>query len=406
MKIPLVTYWNYGKTFCSIEHVRNSEGKNSTYVLLANRKHDEFEIKKTFNVDSREEVTEHLPKNQHALLNISGSNVLVRSGTGTGNDISILTKAFPNLNIDEFYYQILRSGDLNIIFICRKDYVEKVIDSFEKQGVQIIGFSLEFSAVSNILPILKYEKISLPRYSLSLQDDNITGFEKTQDQEENISIDIEDITIQNNYLNSLALLFSYFLPSQIIKSNFEDRNKELRKLHKEKNFFRKGLATGVGVLLVALLINFFLFSAYYKKLQEVQQRHNITLSQKETTDQKLKEIKEKENLVANIIKNSNSRSTFFLNQITGTVPESFLLSELSYQPLQKKIKPGEPVSLDRNQIRISGEIENEEEFSTWITRLEQTPWVEKTDVTDFSFKSRGISEFSLVLHIIADDSKK
>lgn len=403
MIFSLDTMLTFGREYCSVDHRTNSTGVPVIFALTAIKKKQEFEVKETFKIDSVSELSKKLSRDQHCFLTLSGNQVLVRSTSTSGTDIKIIRTAFPNIDINEFYYQILKTTTENIVALCRKEHIKQIFKSYKKNGIHLIGFSLSFFSIQHLFELIKDEEIQISNYLIRKKQENIVSFEKS-DQEDEKMYHIAGTSINSPFLLPLGSLFNYELNFPNSASNFEDRNIELRKEFKQIVFFRKGLATGVGIILLSLLINFFLFSTFYSELQELKAQHQTELTQKEAFEKKHSRIVEKEKTVTNIFNNSNSKSTFYLNSLINTTPGSLLLTELNYQPLKKQVKENEFIILEKRTIRIAGESNNENELSQWIKELEETTWIEEVKVSDFSYNTVSRSNFALTLKLPKDET--
>lgn len=404
MASSFVSYWNYGKKYCGIEYRSSlNEGLNFS-ILSAIKKKGEFEIETSFQATDPEKCARKLPKNQHAYLCITGNNVLLKSTEMTGPDVKVVSAAFPNLDLNDFYFEILPASIGSIVALCRREQVHHIIASFAEQNIRVVGFSLGFASVQNLLGIIKQNEIFLSTYSIIIKEKKIVSFKKEEKEQAEANYTIGDTNISSRFLLSLSAIFNYSGGTIYSQSNFDEKNLQLKKEHHQKIFFRKGLATAVVLLLSMLLINFLIFSSYYAELQQMSGRHSVEISQKQAYDRKFLELNEKEKIMENIFNNSNSRSSFFLNRLINEKPSSVLLNEYTYQPLQKKIKDKEPISLETNLIRIAGESKNEEDFSNWIKNLEKNPWIVEVKVSDFGYSSPGISEFHLTLKLNDDET--
>ncbi len=404
MDFSLASYWNYGTKYCSLEHCSHAEGESSIYALVALKKNGEFEIKKTYTGISPEKITTKLKKNQHGFLTLTGNQVLIRATSTSGNDAKIIGSAFPNIDHTDFYYQILKSASQNFVAVCRKDYVQNVIKIYKENNLEIIGFSLGFFTIGNLLQLFKEEAIQLATYAVTIADHEITTYQKTDPLREEENYLLEDTRISSNFLLPLAGLFSYESLPFNVTSNTQEANDELRKEHRQKVFFRKALQLGTALCLTALLINFILFSTYHSNYQNLSERYQAELSQKQAYDEKLSEISEKEITVKNILNNSSSKSTYFLNRIIHSKPSSIILSEFTYQPLEKQVKDREAIKLNKNKVRISGDSSNEAEFSNWIKTLEGMAWIKEIEVAGFSYKSSQNSGFSIIITLDEDET--
>lgn len=404
MVASLVTYWNYGSKYCGIEYSSMVNGRNRIFVLTAKRKSGEFEVEETFDADKVEICAKKLGKNQHAFLCITSNQVLIKQTTSTGPAAKIVSSAFPNVDLNEFYYEIHPTSYGSTVALCRRELVHEIISSFEEQNIRIIGFSLGFFSLQNLLGIIKEQEVQLPSFTLHTNGREIISFDRAGQGNEKTDFTIGDTTVNSEFLLPLAALFNYHTGNLHTTSNCKDNNLDLRKDHLQHVFFRKGLATAVGLLLVMLLINFFFFSSYYSELQQMTGRHEMEISQRLAYDEKYKEVLEKEKIVEKILNNSNSQASFYLNRLILTMPGSVLFNQLHYQPLQKQIKEKEPIKIEKNTILLGGESTNENEFSQWIRELEEISWIKEVKVSNYGYSSPGTSEFLLILKLKEDEA--
>lgn len=404
MLSSFLSYWNYGRKYCGIEFNSTPEGQRKISVLTAIRKNEEFEVESSFHTDNLEECPQQLKKNQHAFLCITGNQVLIKCTQTTGAVAKIISSAFPNVDLNEFYFETLQTPTGSIVALCRKEQVHKVFSFFEKNNIRIIGFSLGFFSIRNLLGEIEKEEISFSGYSITTHKNKIVSFKRSPKAQEEVNYSIGDTRVISTFLLPLCAIFNYPKGNIHTLTNFTDTNQELKKEHHQKIFFRKGLSTAVTLLLVLLLFNFILYSGYYSEFQALTAKHQAELFQKQANDEKRLQIAEKENIVRNIFNNSNSRSSFYLNQLTANKPSSVLLSELTYQPLQKQVKEKDPVSLEKDILRIAGEIKNKNDFSQWIKELEETKWIKEVQVSDFSYNSAGSSQFIMNINLKEDET--
>lgn len=402
----LRTYWNYGKEFTSIEHCSKADGTFLIYTLTAKKKNGEYHIQKTSKDKSVKNVAKQLNKNQHLILNITGSQVLIRATGSSGNDLKILGSAFPNLDTNEFYYQILRTSSQCFVALCRKEFVEETLKLYKATNLEIISFSLGFFTIQHLINSFPEQIIQLPSYSLITKEKEIISFEKNDKPLIPIEYSIDDTLVNSDYLLPLSGLFSYEGNPENLSSNFSENNTSLKKDQNQKVFFRKFVWVGSIFLLTILLLNFIFFTNYYSDYQRLNDEYQAELIQKGISDEKMKTILEKEKLVTKILNNGKSRISFFLNRTIVSQPASIVLYEFTYQPLKGQIKENESIKLVKDQISISGESADDKEFSTWLKLLEEMGWIKKVEVAEYSYKISGITEFKLMLTITSNETTK
>ena len=158
-----------------------------------------------------------------------------------------------------------------------------------------------------------------------------------------------------------------------------------------------GLQWGLGFLLTLLLVNFMLFSHYRSKTLDAD--GFIDPAQQASLLKQVRErVEVKENKLQALMGSSNSRATYYLDQIAEGLPESILLDVLTYQPLTRPIQEDKPISLAADHIIISGQTNNKMEFSGWTAKLESMEWVQEVEIERYEYTSGTVNNFSLKLY--------
>lgn len=401
MLSKLRSYWKYGSTFCGIE-LTTVEGGEKVFGATAKKRQGEFTDLK-FLQFSLTDIDKNLPKQQHCFLVINSDKVLIKAIPSQESDLKTVSTAFPGLSLTDFYYEILKTPHNSIVSICRKDYVQNVLVALERQQIHVLGFHLGITPLQVLVPLLKKDEVSIPRYQIGIEDNNISNLVSNEHQN-GLTYELEDIKVASEHLLSLALLFNYTGAAFNSSNNFAEENKNLSKLHQEKVFFKKGMFLGVGLLLISLLVNTFFFNAYFKREQQLYEESVFMESQQKGMEGKLEIVSKKEQLVDHILNSGTSKSSYYLNRIVAVKPSSIGFSDIQYQPLGRSIRPDKPIEYSQNNIVVSGESKDKDDFSHWITDLGKLKWVEKASVIHYGNAGRGLSSFSITI-AIKDESK-
>jgi Tfp pilus assembly protein PilN len=169
----------------------------------------------------------------------------------------------------------------------------------------------------------------------------------------------------------------------------------------QSSFFSKGFKVMVGFILGILLVNFLIFNHYFKKEQEVSASLEMNRNYIEKIKSLKEDIKTKEERVKIFSRTNASKSSILLNEITKNIPTSILLKNLSYHPLQKKIKEKEPILTDDNALIISGESIDRTAFTNWITYLENLTWISSVSIVKYG--NENGKEESFEIKVILND---
>jgi Tfp pilus assembly protein PilN len=391
----LKTYFLYGNTYCGIEH--NSQ--QTIEVLVLQKRKGEVEIGDAFSAKTIEETVKKLPKKQHVFLIVNNDAVLSKSiESNEKQSKRLLYEAFPNLKINDFYYEIQSNGSFHHIAICRKSTVNTLLEAYKKHTINIIGFSLGNGMTAIVNDFMEESSYNTSNALLAQENNQITEISLVDDVLKRSYI-LNGLELKNTQLLTFGGVLSYMLKSKKTISNFEAEEVKFIQDFQQKRFFSQFLLFGLGFFLVLLLVNFFLFNSYYNAVESMKQTASLNSSQKEKL-LKLKAVTdEKQKMVDDILKNSSSKSSYYIDRIANLLPNTIQLAELTYQPITKRIKKNKPISLLQNELYISGISTDSDAFSDWIQTLENIEWIVNVTVVNYSSQSKSVTEFSLKIQL-------
>ena len=180
------------------------------------------------------------------------------------------------------------------------------------------------------------------------------------------------------------------------EGNLTEKNNSLKNEFYQQRFSHLFIPSAISFIFIILLLNFLFFNIYYNDVQKLEETSSINQSAKQKLQALTLEVNKKEKLVQNVINNSSSNSSYFVNTIIQKLPSTILLKKLEYQPLQRNIKEDDIIQLLKKQIEIEGNSNNKNNFSDWVNELEKIEWVNKVSITNYSDESTSsTSNFSL-----------
>lgn len=393
-----ISYFQFGNRFCGVEHA-SVNGNETIYVTILKKVKKELVVDDSFSEKSIKQALEKLPKSQHIFLVVNNDQVLTKVvDSREGEDLSLVNTAFPNINISDFYYEIIKQNTKSFISICRKSYVDNLVSEYLKNGYYIINFSLGNSILSTTINYIEATTITTSNALIVKTSHEIESIDFV-DIVENNRYDINGLETSNHHVLSLSSALTSVLGNYNTIVNYEDEKEDLKNTFKQSRFFSQFLKIGLIFILGALLINFFFFNYYYGEVELL----NQTSQQNQTTKTKIIKLKEDvskvEKMTNDMLKSSTSKSSFYMDAIVNSLPESILLAQINYQPLEKSIKPKKAIVLENSVIIVSGVSNDSELYSNWIINLENKAWIDKVEVEKYSDSYRGKSEFSIKIHI-------
>lgn len=396
----IFTYLEYGSSFCGIEHTTKN-GVDTIYTTVLKQSKTELDIESAFQADNIENVVAKLPKNQHAVLIINNDKVLSKTiESEQSKALKLVYKAFPNINLEEFYFEVLSEKSKHFVSLCRKDYIQSILNAYSKNKISIIDISLGNNLVSVLKTYIKTDSITTSNSRINLADNQITQIEKEVVNSEDY--EINGLKISNEHLLSFAGALQSVIKNSTTRTNFETKKESLVSDFNQKRFLNQFLKFGGIFILGILLLNFFVFNHYFNTVNNLKQVSELNLSTKQKIITLKESVSKKQKMVDDLLKSNGSKSSFYSNSIMQSLPKSILLSEFNYQPLQKRIKADKDIQLENNSIVVSGTSNDSALFSSWISLLEKKEWIDKVDITDYASASKATSSFKIKITLAND----
>ncbi|MCK0160142.1 hypothetical protein [Allomuricauda sp. F6463D] len=299
--------------------------------------------------------------------------------------------AFPNLDLEQFYYQILDDSKLRMVSMAKRSVVEEHLVELKEMGIVPTGLSLGVSGLSPSISFLE-SPIRGSNFSFHVKVDG--EFELSQQvPAADMETDIQGLRLPTTHLLSFSQILGHIQGSAPY-SNLEDVNTEMDNHFKNQRFYQKGLQWGLGILLGVLLVNFLLFAHYRSKTMTSE--GPIDPEQQARMLQNIQErVDTKENKLKALLGTSRSRTTYYMDRIGEGLPESILLDILAYQPLTRPVQPDKSIRTAGDQIRISGQTNNKEAFAEWTALLESMEWVGNLEIERYEYTSNTVDNFSI-----------
>ncbi|WP_347922497.1 hypothetical protein [Pontimicrobium sp. SW4] len=392
----VVSHFLYGHLFCSLEH-SSQNGNDVIYGLILKKNKNEIDIHSNIEEKNVDAISKKLKNGQHVSLIINNDQVLTKSIANNDlDDIKLIYSAFPNIKIDDIYYEILRQQSVSYISICRKSYVEGLVQEYAILSINIINIFLGNSIISSILKHIESDKILTSNAIISTRNSKIENVQKIT-EEKTITYNVNGIKSSSRELLSLAGALQTIVNQKITSSNLNILKEFQINRFKEIRFFKLFSSSAIAFFLVVLLINFLFYNNYYTKVNSLSliSNSNQTLQQKIIT--LTNEVDEIQKITEDLLAISNSKSSYFINDIIKSIPETILFSNLDYHPLSKKIQKNKLIEVDSESIFLTGESIHSDNFTKWINDLERKKWINTITVSDYNDITNSKANFKVII---------
>lgn len=398
MKDKFISYLTYGNRFYSVEQTLVN-GNAVYYGIELKKSKNQVEVEHNFQYDNLNEVSRHIPKCKAVFLVINNDFIITKKIKSVDTEIlRLVHQAFPNIKIDDFYYEVLKQNNIHFVSICRKMYLDKLLNDYHLNNISVVDFSLGNLMLSSIANLISEKVIYTINARITKEDNQIHSIDIAEDLTDS-SYTFNDTNLTNKELLNFSSALSLITNKKQTVSAFNNKEQVLMSRFKEKRFFTQFTKTGLSFLFMALLINFFLFSNYYDKANRLRETSQVLETSKSNIMSLSTKVKKSQKLVEDVLKTNASRSSFYADALIKDIPESIVLTQLNYQPLLKKIKADKPIDNDANIIIVSGTSSERILVSEWISTLETMNWIQYIEILSFDDTQKSTSSFSFKIYI-------
>lgn len=379
------------------------DGKPAFQWVELHKKKKEIILINSVSFHSFEELLKTVPKKAGITLIIDNEHVITRWVTQATREIEGLTSsAFPNIRQEDFYQSGWKTPEGVLLSICRKSYIEECINTYISKEIHVHTTIIGNVGLSCIIPFLSNGVFFSENLKFSIEHNQVTHLEPVSDQPVSESYLVNGIHVPGKYLSSFSSGLTYFIgtsENQLESENLSLYNQQLHGSWLQQQWFSQGIKILVAGVLLILLINFYFFNYYFNKVNELEQTAGINRNTKDKLTELNQKVTETQKVVENILSNNTSKTSWYTNSIVHSIPETISFSEITYQPLLKKLRAKEAVTLQTDIITLTGNALQSSDFSNWVEALEELSWVQKAEVNAFSDLPDQTSSFTLTIYI-------
>lgn len=382
----------YNNIFCAVEHAVNAQGEEYYNYLLLKKKRNELLIEHKGTFFSNKELINFLNinKQKHLVLVVNNVQVLSKTINKPQENQNLLQLAYPNLNSKEFYHQYKNIGDQILVAIARKSYLDDLINIYTSEQISVLDFSLGSLSVFEIIDLFNLKEINTSNSKILVKSNNEFDLEFKHFSHKEYTVNGLDIN-SNNVL-TLGVIINFYLKANLYQNKIQFEH------FKNKTLFNKGYKVALIFCFFILLINFLVFSSYYKKITKLNSYIEMNSNAKEELKLLHEKVSEKENLLNQIQDYSSFTISKYIDEIVNEIPSTILLTDLNYQPFLNPVKENKEIKNELKTIKISGDFKVNSDISKWIDVLEKLNWVKEVSKLSIeNTKKTSKFNFSIII---------
>jgi len=381
-----------GTTYFGIEIVEYNY-KEQYSLLKIKQKKGELESVLETTTQKIEEIIACIDKRTSVFLTLNTSKVLKKQ-IAHENEVSdelLVIKAFPNLDLNNFYYQILKGKKESVVAITKKEYLDSYILQLQKKGVQVYSIALGVASLKSVSSFLQGTIYGFD-FRITLKEGLYEGYSLSEPNK-NEKYDINGLIVGNKYLLSFSHILAHLMDIKP-SSNFMDLNRSLNEDLMNSKVFHFMLNTSLAFCLLLLLVNFLLFSHYNSVNESLKNNLNSNALEESSLLHLKKRVQEKEEKLKLLANSKNSWTTLYFDELAKTVPHSIWLSNMAYQPLIAPVRENKLIQKSTKTLKVSGVTTDKEAFTLWLDKLESHKWIKTLEIVHYEYISSSSTNFT------------
>lgn len=393
----MLQYLLHRNKYCGVEHFTDVAGNNIYYFLELKKKKGDLFLVSSQKFYSIHELAKHLKK-KDVLVVINTDKVLtkIKSATKSLMNRKIWEICFPNLQEDEFFIESYQGQKYFFCSICRKDYINNLLNEYKKEGIKVIDFSIGSWCLHSIFPFMNKLDFCVHAYRIRVQEGEVYKISE---------IDfilrkyvVNGIKVSNDYFISLAAIISHYSRIRVWGGIDLWKAEGVLGDFIQKRLFNIGIR--VVITSTVLLLGWYLFLTYYYNREIEITKQKIT--QYEITPESLKQIKKElfnKQELQERLQNNFSNKAWVLNELAQTLPSSTGFTNIELCPLLMKPEENEIIRTDERTVIISGTTVDLKKLSNWVLQLEGEDWIRFVQIQDIGKDDYNKLDFKLLIQI-------
>ncbi len=386
--------------FISVEIILKEENKCVFQLLHVKLNGNSLSIEnKQFNLESFDELKEHLKKKIPLVLTLSGKGILIKEFDNLDKEQNIIRQILPNANTDDFSSQTwINEKGKTFCALTRNNLVESQIQRFTDEGYFVVGVNLACLTIASIIDLLDISttKISSYEYRLAVKENQIQSIITNKYRKSDLIYGLQGLNLESELIIAFSGFFSRFI--------LKDENIESSLISNSKSEFKNYTRFRIGkiILLAAsfsiLLINFFVFEHYFKKSNQLQSQLSVYSQTLKKKDDLQESLRRKEESIKTLGLKNNIKFSYVADHILKDMPSSIKLSLFDIQPKVKTRK--RELFFDERKILIKGSSHNTELLNQWIKKIKLNEWVKECSLSDYTYDEyKHLATFQLNIEL-------
>ena len=375
--------------------VQLNEGEPLFNYIILKKSKDEISFGKIGKrILSPADLAKEIGTRHPVLLHFTGKGILNRKIKREENyRHSILL----NAQLNDFYFSDYLEEKVVYSSVIRKTVVDDVMTQLARNKLNVIGISSGPFITVPFVSFFDRQTFVSDDVELFTEKGLIKSHQKIADPHGCVMIG--DTRIDFDVLGAVARGAAFFKDSGKLVLADDDPVflVNLEEAKQKSIFFRFGMFTMV-FFLALLAANYF----YLGHLNDKIENNFVILAEFEEQLGELSLLQEEKERKENLLRSSGLLSTrflsFYLAELSNSVPADISFETVTVRPLMNEIKKKQKIEFYDHLVQVTGYSKTSDILSRWIEELKKEEWLSKVDILDYTYE-KSVGNFELEIEV-------
>ncbi|RXR21258.1 hypothetical protein EQG63_04785 [Flavobacterium amnicola] len=302
-----------------------------------------------------------------------------------------------NIDYNSIYFTSYKTENSSFISFCRKNVIDEITSTFKSHNLQLVDVYVGSFLSSLLYKSIQENTILSGDLELEFEEDALVSFTKKETSPVPKKYTIGSDVIYNYELPLYGALVHFFITSKNVEKT-QNSNLTLEEVIYKKAFNYFGIFMLVAFF-TSLLFSYGLIQFYGSENNEL----NLQNTYSNQSYQKILNLEKQKQEKLNIINQSGTFSnkylSFYVYEISRSVPNTIALSELHVFPAGKEIKAEKKINFESNTIRVKGSTYNEDDLNQWLKSVKENNWVRNFEIVSLKKDKNNATLFEIKITI-------
>ncbi|MBD80176.1 MAG: hypothetical protein CL840_14780 [Crocinitomicaceae bacterium] len=326
-------------------------------------------------------------------ITITGKGVLRKIISSEKAGIALIKEAFPQISVDDFYYQADQIPQGYLVSIVRKSQLSEILNPESSLIQRMVSLNL---GVGSFIKLFE-KNVQLSCYNIRLENRELVQItESKEEPSQQVTVGSESLPAESALLQ-LAGYYSLMGIGPSLSSEVETTLKNTS-TSIENNLLKKGGVAAIVLTLLMVLVNFVCFSSLNKTLNQESIKKLSVEKEMRELQEKQNQFKERKELFDKLNFKEQTHHSELIDQIASRATSDIQFTSVVVYPEKNSNQAKKSIEFDKNSMQITGLAKHSDGFKKFTQYLNELDLLKSVKMTQFSRNQKlGGYDFKLLI---------